>query len=360
MGTRTYVPFDVFAMQVDVPVSTMVRDGDFGWTCGQCPLDRSGNVISPGDLVAQVGYVCEMIKTVLRRGGLDTQSVGKLNVYFCALKPGERELAYETLIRHFAHGPVIVLIPVPHFYYEGMLVEVDVFTGTHAKPRKLPGGQGIDLQIVDGGDMVWASARAALANDATLEERLAEILAALEQQGLTPDMLLSDHWFLSEHGEAEPIGAIIESELVTNPNALVRFCPQSTDSIIGELTFCRNAVETKTETANGGKLSLYQRRGGAALWVSGTYAGPGMGLVDQTRHIMSGIERSLASENMTFGNVTKLTAHYVGGANPEELHNNMAIRHSYYSSPGPASTGLPVMALQNPQCKIAIDLVALA
>ena len=42
MGKRSYVPFDVFAMRVDVPVSTAVRHGHLGWTCGQCPLTDRG------------------------------------------------------------------------------------------------------------------------------------------------------------------------------------------------------------------------------------------------------------------------------------------------------------------------------
>ena len=53
MSRRLYVPFDVFAMQEDVSVSTLVRDGNLGWTCGQCPLDREGNVVAPNDLVSQ-------------------------------------------------------------------------------------------------------------------------------------------------------------------------------------------------------------------------------------------------------------------------------------------------------------------
>jgi len=36
----------------------------------------------------------------------------------------------------------------------------------------------------------------------------------------------------------------------------------------------------------------------------------------------------------------------------------MSIRHSFYRSPGPASTGLPVAGLGNRDCRLSIDVVA--
>jgi enamine deaminase RidA (YjgF/YER057c/UK114 family) len=360
LGKRTHVPFDVFAMQVDVPVSTMVRDDDFGWTCGQCPLDRDGDVVAPGDLVAQVKFVCQMIETVLQRAGFDIQSVGKLNVYFCEDNPGVRELAHQLLTRQFAHNPVLVLIPVPHFYYAGMLVEIDVFAGSCTTPRMPIRSPRIDLQIVDCHEIVWAKASVPRVKGATPKESFADISTALEQEGLTPDLLLSDHWFVSDDVASELNNAVSDCNLITNPDALVQLGPQAIGEIMGEFTFCRNAVEAKSETASKGKLSVFHRQGGNTSWISGTYAGPDTGLVDQTHHIMSGIENSLASENMSFGNVAKLTAHYVGDASAEELHGNMKIRHSFYARPGPASTGLPILAFKNPGCKISIDVFAIA
>ncbi len=362
MGPRIYLPFDLFAMRVAVPVSSFVRDGQFGWSCGQCPIGREGEVLFSGDLLAQSAFVCEMIEGVLPRADFDSRSIGKLNVYYVESRPGEGDRAIEQIARYFPHGPVIVPIPVPHFYYEGMLLEVDVFTGPRVSQRTTPALRDISLQVVEGGDTVWASVDAPLPSGVALAGRLAAVASALEKQGLFPGQLLSDHWFLSDCDQ-EPGAvddALSECDLISSPGALVRLGPRPSASLVGELTFSRDAVQSAVERDEAGTLALCKRRGGPSLWISGVQAEPQGDLVDQTGAIMAGIERSLASEGMSFGKVVKLTAHYVGGASAEELHGNMAVRHGYYANPGPASTGLPVKALQNPHGKIAIDVLARA
>ena len=95
-------------------------------------------------------------------------------------------------------------------------------------------------------------------------------------------------------------------------------------------------------------------------WISGVCADPVRNLVGQTESIMAGLDQSLKAAGLSFADVVKLTAHYVGGASADELHGKMKVTHGYYASPGPASTGIPVHALLNPDCRIAIDIVAKA
>lgn len=82
-------------------------------------------------------------------------------------------------------------------------------------------------------------------------------------------------------------------------------------------------------------------------------------MLDQTREIMSGIERTLRILDLDFGDVVKSTTHYVGGATAAQLHDNMTIRNRYYSKPGPASTGVPVSGFSDPASRIVIDLMLL-
>lgn len=362
MGPRSYVPFDVFAMRTDVPVSTLVRDGAYGWTCGQCPLDRKGDVFAPNDLLAQVRFVGDMIEGVLNRGGFDAASIGKMIVYNVEGKAGEGERAVQQLSRRFAHQPVIVSIPVPHFYYDGMMVEIDIFAGHPVHSKKPTYDQGIDLQIAESGDYVWASVKSRIDSGAGLADRLATISGALDRRGLTAARLLSDHWFLSDQACNSPGAkrAVSDCDLITHPAALVRIGTRDRGTVIGDLTFIRKPVEVigKANTASG--LNVRLRRGGSSLWINGTNSNPRRDLIEQTRNIMTGLEQSLVSQGMSFANVVKLTAHYTGGASAEELHGNMAVRHGFYGTPGPASTGLPVLALLDPDCKIAIDILAIA
>lgn len=146
----------------------------------------------------------------------------------------------------------------------------------------------------------------------------------------------------------------VHADLAINP------APSVNDpALVGELTFITGPTLSETGTEEDSNLKVFSRSSGSFFWISAVYTDQASNLVEQTRPIMSGIERSLAAQEMSSDNVTKLTAHYVGGASSEELQGNMTVRHSYYSPPGPASTGLPVSRLLGPNSRISIDAVAL-
>jgi enamine deaminase RidA (YjgF/YER057c/UK114 family) len=106
-------------------------------------------------------------------------------------------------------------------------------------------------------------------------------------------------------------------------------------------------------------LRLTLKKSGRMFWCSGTCADSNLDLVGQTSMIMQGLDASLRTAGSGFADVVKLTAHYTGSASEAELHGNMKVRHGYYASPGPASTGLPVKGLGNDRCRIAIDIAAM-
>ena len=83
------------------------------------------------------------------------------------------------------------------------------------------------------------------------------------------------------------------------------------------------------------------------------------GLVDQTRTIMTNIANVLDEWGLTFKDVCKATTTYVGDSSAEALHDNMVVRNSYFSKPGPASTGLRINHFSNSQGKISVTLFGL-
>ncbi|WP_421709701.1 hypothetical protein [Algihabitans sp.] len=358
MSTRLYVPFDVFAMQEDVSVSMLVRDGSLGWTCGQCPLDREGNVVAPNDLVSEAQFVCDMIEAVVPRGRFDQTEIGKLNVYFAANSPGDGAAAL-ALIRERNPQAIILPIQVPHFYYDGMMIEVDVFAATGSQPRKTSAASSA-IEIVDADDVTWAFVRAKPDKGQTLAEAVTDIEATLRAENLYARNLISDQWFASKcfAGSAHTLLATGGSAFISLADGIVLCGDHAHGLVAADLAFSRRDVSVSETDHRSKEGRLYARDDGVQRFVTGVHADPQGDLVTQTSAIMSRISKDLESTGMSFANVVKLTAHYVGGASAEELHGNMMVRHSHYQKPGPASTGLPVSSLLDKDCRIAIAVMA--
>ena len=358
MSRRLYVPFDVFAMQEDVSASTLVRDGSLGWTCGQCPLDREGHVVAPNDLMAQVRFVCDMIESVIPRGGFDRTEIGKLNVYFAENAPGEGAAAL-AVIRERNPRAILVPIQVPHFYYDGMMIEVDVFAATGSQPRQASSASSA-IEIVDADDVTWAFVQAKPDKERTLAEAVTEIEALLGSENLHARNLISDQWFATRclAGSADTLRATGGSAFMSLADGMVLCEEGAQGAVAAELAFSKRTVSVGEAGRPGKAARLCVRDDGVQRFVTGLHADPQGDLVSQTSAIMSGISEDLAATGMSFANVVKLTAHYVGGASAKELHGNMKVRHSHYREPGPASTGLPVASLLDKDCRIAIAVMA--
>lgn len=360
MGKRSYVPFDVFAMRVDVPVSTAVRDGNLGWTCGQCPLTDRGVVHAPGNLLAQADFVCNMIENVMARADFTPSSIGRLHVYFTAHSEREAADALALIAARFDHGPLIVPVPVPHFYYAGMMIEVDVFAAADLQVRAPFEAGGVRLDLVDAGDQVWAHASVSSVDGALPVDSVSLIDDALARHGLHRDHLLGDLWIYAgdDDGARAIISCAQQRHLMTNPDALVRLAGPSLPVVRAALTYGKQAVAVVAETLVVDGLRLTMKKSGGMVWCSATCADMTLGLVGQTSVIMQAIDVALRAAGASFADVVKLTAHYTGTASEEDLHGNMKVRHDYYARPGPASTGLPVWGLGNERCRIAVDIIA--
>jgi enamine deaminase RidA (YjgF/YER057c/UK114 family) len=148
-------------------------------------------------------------------------------------------------------------------------------------------------------------------------------------------------------------------QLMTNPDSMVRLADSASPVVAAALSFGKESVVVLLDENTDDGVRLTVKKSGRTLWGSGTCADSDLDLVGQTSIIMQGLDTGLRSAGLSFADVVKLTAHYTGGASEEELHGNMKVRHGFYASPGPASTGLPVAGLGNDKCRIAIDVVAM-
>jgi len=82
-------------------------------------------------------------------------------------------------------------------------------------------------------------------------------------------------------------------------------------------------------------------------------------LVTQTRTSMANIARVLGEFGLGLDDVVKVTAFYAGNASAEILHDNLSIRSSSFTEPGPATTGIPLPCLAYEKMEIEIEVVAM-
>ncbi len=335
---RHHIPFGTFwGMRIEVPYSCYIETAGFGWSCGQCPLDFDGQVLNPGDLVAQSERVAETLRDIIAGAGEPAQTtIDKLVLYHDPASPDEHAEMLACFRRRFGPAVALVPVPVPYFYYEGMRLEVDLYASRLGSPDLRNRGFDFDLAA---GDL-----RTALTQWMT-------------HTACSADRVLAAHWFApaSEIDRiSETLGAL---GLAPDPGGVVgipgtRLYGSVTQSYAGPIYACQEAFDG---------VSVHLRRApGGWLWFAGRALSSGpAGLLDQTESIMTRFEAVLTQQGGSFTDAVKQTTHYIGNPTAEDLHSNMAIRNRRYAgiSPGPASTGLPVHRLADPASSTAVDIL---
>ena len=108
----------------------LVQGGQILFLAGQDAGDSEGNIVAPGDLVAQFEQVLKNLRAVVEEAGGSMQNIMKLNVfvrsrddYVANLKPlGNVFRAYFG-----DHYPAMALFEVSAFFREENLVELEGF-----------------------------------------------------------------------------------------------------------------------------------------------------------------------------------------------------------------------------------------
>lgn len=359
---RSFVPFgDPWTMPIPLPYSLVVRDQNNAWTCGQVPLDTQSNVIKPGDLLGQTDIVCDYIERLLKKSDMEVGDLGKLVLYFVESKSDDAERMIQRCRTRFGDVPVIIPIAVPHFYFDGLLIEVDAFAGKSSDNSIVRSLGKSAVKITGGGDLAWVT----LTTDpSAIAECRGLLESTLREFGLADDHRLSEHWAAPRslpHGQTlSELAHILEGMgLLMDWGTLVESSGSST-SLVGEMTFVKHSaapVAADSVVVDGVKVT--RRRIGRFGWFGARSLDPELRLVEQTTRLVSALAEALNRDGMDFGSVVKSTSHYVGGSTADELFDNMKIRNSRYQVPGPASTGLPVLRLADGSSRIAVDLVAI-
>jgi enamine deaminase RidA (YjgF/YER057c/UK114 family) len=301
-------------MPIPVACSLAVAADGLAVTCGQCPLDGNGKVLSPGDAAAQAGLVAAMGQGVLSHLP-EPHHAALLVVYHDCADPDE---VLAPLAKAFPHAE-LAPIRLPHFYYPGMRIEVDLYATATPPVRTVTAHGPARLTRLAGGPLTLCHLSA---------PDMASALPLLSD--IDPAYLLSAQWFASD----------IPPSHIPDPAARV-IPPAAGVSAILTLTF----DPVTATTAPGGAIL---RRSGRFAWLSAHGTTPD--LSQAAHHAMDALDLS----GLT---ILKATTHYQGSPGPEDLHGNLAVRHARFPRPGPASTGVPVTALAD--ATLAIDMLAI-
>lgn len=364
-----------WAMGIDHPYSLGVIAGGQFWSCGQCPLDKAASAVAPGDLAAQVRFTSDLIRDQFAPYGIAPADIAKLVVYHAQGGPTGLDEALSAARHVLGDVPLIVPIGVPHFYYDGMMVEIDVHAAVGSRGGRLTAdlGDGARMVAVRAGTLAHVLVTVEGGSPATaietyrspaLTERLRDVLHPL---ATGPDATLSARVFVARHAEADTID--LESDgnpLLPDPGGMVLADMPAGTMLLADLILAADRSVVRAEArpkpgsdADGILVSAFSTDTYCCL--TGRIARPAasLSLPEQTRAIMERFGSLLADRTMSFAHVVKQQAYYVGGASDTDLYDNMRVRNGYYTKPGPASTGLPVHGFLDPVPAIRIELLAL-
>ncbi|MFE9867915.1 RidA family protein [Streptomyces sp. NPDC005506] len=108
---------------------TVVEAGRTAFLAGQCPLDRSGTLVGPGDLDAQIDQVAANALVALSTVGARPDQVVRSVIHVVSCNAAIPGAAWQRLTRS-AIGPAFTtastLLGIAQLGFPGQLIEVDL------------------------------------------------------------------------------------------------------------------------------------------------------------------------------------------------------------------------------------------
>ncbi len=96
------------------------------FTAGACPLDDQGQVIAPGDIVAQTRQALDNLRVALGECGATVRDVLKTTVYVSSSRREDLVVAWNEVAAAFGdHDPPSTLLGVAVLGYPDQLVEIE-------------------------------------------------------------------------------------------------------------------------------------------------------------------------------------------------------------------------------------------
>jgi len=383
-----------------------LRDGDMMYVGGQVDLDSSGQVLHRNDLKSQTAEAMAHIGKVLAGLDADLGDVVKLQAFY--QNDGSRDEAafLADIARHLpatGPGPVIHAVPVPALAYDGMIVEIEAIAMRGAKGKRLE-RQAASIpslwappkpfsQALRVGEMIFVGGTSAIGADGKVGSPgeivpqsaivMDAIGALLNKLGATLDDAVKINTFYAGAGTVEDWSgaARTRARYFVEPGPAATGIPLPRHALPGVMTRTDIIAMRGTDGSrlprehvwpvghwdwpfhlpykHGIKCGRMLFVGGQVSMTSGAVIVEPNDLVKQTRISMDNIAKVLAGFGLGFDNTVKVNAFYRGGASYEQLQDNLSIRSSCFTEPGPATTGVPLPALAYPGMMIEIEIIAM-
>jgi enamine deaminase RidA (YjgF/YER057c/UK114 family) len=370
-------------------------------------LDNQGNVRHPDDLDRQTDATFEYLGRVLNDLGADVDDVVKFGVYY---KDSDDVDEVELLKRIRSHvraepAPAVTLIPLPRLAYPGMMVEIEAVamrgSGGSRLPRVAsrprahwtwpPGAEfshGLrcdDLMFLSGNMALNDRGAAPHPKDIVAQAKLTldNIRKVLLGLGAEMDDIVKLNTYYVGHGTLADWeqAAQVRSSAFKTPGPVATGVPVP-GPYPNSLLLRQDAVAVRGESAPpparqtswppgqwNWPIPVSFQQGikiGQRIFVGGQVSADPQGrpvhphnMEAQTRASMDHIRNILDGFGVTMDSVVKVNCFYKSGGAPEELHENLAIRSSYFRAPGPATTGIPLEKLGLEGLTIEIEAMAI-
>lgn len=133
MSNSGIVPIaPVWAWEKDLPPAPGVQINQTIYLSGQLALDRDGNLVGPGDLIAQTRQCFSNIRDILARAGAGMNNVVKMTTYFTTKLSLEHAQDYWKVRQEFfgLHRPASTGVQVQSLLYPECLLEIEVIAVT--------------------------------------------------------------------------------------------------------------------------------------------------------------------------------------------------------------------------------------
>jgi len=208
---------------------------------------------------------------------------------------------------------------------------------------------------------------AAIRSD-SVAEGMAALLAALQDAGCAPGRLLRLHLFLRDRAEgaaAEGAAAALREAGVTEGIALsiLPLPEQAGQPPVSLLAWAYDAPgERLTVAADDLPLPFARAVAAGPFAVTGAIgeaaASPG-DLLAQSEATMRRLEALIAEGGGSLSHAVKINNYYHGGAAVADWSAPAKIRGRFFPEPGPAATGMPLPAFEDPALRTRIEVAAL-